>query len=76
MYVCDCSTTLFFHEVFLPPIWRKDHENLTIWYVMEATVIVQKGPAYESATKAPSKGVKLAVPLKLVTVLAALVIGI
>jgi hypothetical protein len=49
---------------------------LTIWYVMEATVTVQKGPAYESATKAPSNGVKLAVPLKLVTVLAALVRGI
>jgi hypothetical protein len=43
---------------------------------MEATVTVQKGPAYESATKAPSNGVKLAVPLKLVTVLAALVRGI
>jgi hypothetical protein len=48
----------------------------TIWYVMEAAVIVQKGPAYESAMKAPSNGIKLAVPLKVVTVLAALVIGI
>lgn len=41
----------------------------------EAIVMVQKRPAYESAMKAPSNGVKLAVPLKLVRVLAAFVIG-
>lgn len=44
--------------------------------MMEATVMVQKRPAKESAMKAPSNGVKLPVPLKLVRVLAALVIGI
>ncbi|KAJ0823366.1 hypothetical protein HanPSC8_Chr16g0742861 [Helianthus annuus] len=44
--------------------------------MMEATVMVQNRPAKESATNAPSNGVKLAVPPKLVSVLAALVIGI
>ena len=48
----------------------------TIWYIMEATVIVQNRPAYASAMKAPSNGVKLEVPPKLVRVLAALVNGI
>lgn len=43
---------------------------------MEATVIVQKRPAKASAMKAPSKGVKDAVPPKLVRVFAALVKGI
>lgn len=43
--------------------------------MMEAAVTVQNFPAKESAMKAPSKGVKLAVPLKLVRVLAALVNG-
>lgn len=43
--------------------------------MIEATVMVQKRPAKESAMKAPSKGVRLAVPLKLVRVLAALVRG-
>lgn len=42
---------------------------------MEATVIVQKRPAYESAMNAPSNGIKLAVPPKLVSVLAAFVSG-
>lgn len=42
---------------------------------MEATVIVQNRPAYASEMKAPSNGVKLAVPLKLVMVFAALVNG-
>lgn len=44
--------------------------------MMEAMVIVQNRPANESATKAPIKGVKLAVPPKFVRVLAALVSGI
>lgn len=43
--------------------------------MMEASVIVQNLPAKESAMKAPSKGVRLAVPEKLVRVLAALVRG-
>ena len=38
-------------------------------------MIVQNLPAYESAMNAPSNGVKFEAPLKLVTVLAALVIG-
>lgn len=38
--------------------------------------MVQKRPTYESAMKAPMRGVKLAVPLKLVMVLAPLVNGI
>jgi hypothetical protein len=44
--------------------------------MMEATVIVQNRPAYESAMKAPISGVVLAVPPRLVRVLAALVNGI
>lgn len=43
--------------------------------MIEAIVIVQKRPAYASEMNAPSKGVKLAVPLKLVRVLAAFVSG-
>lgn len=43
---------------------------------MEATAIVQKRPAYASQMKAPMRGVKLAVPPKLVRVLAACVNGI
>ena len=50
--------------------------NLTSRYITVAKVIVQNFPAYESAMKAPSNGVKLEVPLKLVTVLAAFVSGI
>jgi hypothetical protein len=44
-------------------------------YMMEATVTVMNFPAKESEMKAPSNGVKLAVPPKLVRVLAALVNG-
>lgn len=44
--------------------------------MMEAMVIVQNFPAKESAIKAPSNGVKLPVPPKLVRVFAALVNGI
>lgn len=43
---------------------------------MEATAMVQNRPTKASARKAPSSGVKLAVPLKFVKVLAALVSGI
>ncbi|KAL0346136.1 UNVERIFIED_CONTAM: hypothetical protein Sradi_4444900 [Sesamum radiatum] len=42
---------------------------------MEATTIVQKRPAKESAMKAPMRGVKLEVPLKLERVLDALTRG-
>lgn len=45
--------------------------SLTIWYMTEAMVMVQNRPAKESAMNAPSSGVKLAVPPKLVRVLAA-----
>lgn len=43
--------------------------------MMEATVIVMNFPAKESEMKAPSNGVKLEVPPKLVRVLAAFVNG-
>ena len=43
---------------------------------MLAARIVQNFPAYESEIKAPSNGIKLSVPLKLVMVLAAFVSGI
>lgn len=56
--------------------WRERERVLTIWYTMEATVMVQNRPTNASEIKAPSKGVKLAVPPKLVRVLAALVTGI
>ena len=52
---------------------RKRH--LTIWYMTEAMVTVQNFPAKASDTNAPSNGVRLAVPPKLVRVLAALVKG-
>jgi hypothetical protein len=60
-----------------PHLLERERERfLTIWYKMEATVMVQKRPIYASEMKAPSNGVKLAVPPKLVRVLAALVTGI
>ena len=70
------------YVIFTPQLLFRERERererervFTIWYTMEATVMVQNRPINASEMKAPSKGVKLEVPPKLVRVLAALVTG-